>query len=319
MEQAQVFSVTRRRTRVTEDHVVKFYREAKENPRPKWKTVDLNSHHWTLQITPNGLGDAVMLASTPTIASRSGLKVNMWSGSGHYKVLGPLIQGFDQHGCGAMVVDLLSADHYYNVGPGHLLQRAPRLFGLQPDRLPKAYLKFSENRSKRIRCSIHLGAGECVAWQRRTIHPRAREVYPENVAIIREFIANHPEVDFCEVGTSVLSGLIPSVGAGGLMETIAWMSTAHVHIGTGSGPMHLAEALGMRTIVIINFPEPWKLMLPNLVNTFVKEEQWYYPQSSILHQDHDSAHWPKFSLRSLEEAFNNEVYPYGNPIGHIDL
>lgn len=158
-----------------------------------------------------------------------------------------------------------------------------------------------------------------MTWQRRVIHPRAREVYPENIAIIREFIANHPEVDFCEVGTSVLSGLIPSVGRSGLMETIAWMSTAHVHIGTGSGPMHLAEALGMRTIVIINFPEPWKLMLPNLVNTFVREEQWYYPQSSILHQDHDSAHWPKFSLYSLESAFNNEVYPYGNPIGHIDL
>jgi hypothetical protein len=109
------------------------------------------------------------------------------------------------------------------------------------------------------------------------------------------------------------------VGAGGLMETILWMSRAELHIGPLSGPMHLANTIGLRTICIINFPEPWTMMLPVIKNIDTIESEWILPQSHILHQDHHSAHWPKFSLASLEAAYNRETYPYETPFGLSDF
>lgn len=294
--------------------IVKFYRDATESVLPRWTPVTSDSPAWTLQMEPHGLGDAIMLSSLPTIAKRCGRNIRVWSTSKHYDVLKHFIDGPILKDQGAHVIDMLAADRLFNVGSGHLLQRAARLFGLRPDPLPVGYLKLAPVKSKHIRCSVHLGAGECQAWQKKLYHPRAREIYPENIAIIRQFIASHSEIEFAEVGTDVLRDIIPSVGRSGLKETIQWMGTAHVHIGPISGPYHLAHLMGARTIAIINFPEPWRLMLPSLKNCGVVEEQWLYPQSSILHQDHDSAHWPKFSLFNLEAAFNGEVYPYGNPI-----
>lgn len=310
MEQAQAFSVVRRRTRVTEDMIVKFYRNARGTSKPKWEVLDPAERKYTLVITPTGIGDCMMLTDIPSAARSAGVKIKAYSSSANHSILRKYTPDYSDY-VTPFQIDLSAANAVFDIGPGHNFQRARRMFGLPCDDLPSGKLVVP-NVNRVNRCSIHLIAGHHAQWQRRNIHSRARFVYDENIGILRRFIIAHPEIEFVEVGGGVLSDLIPSIGKT-LDETIAWMSTATMHIGILSGPLHIAHALGLKTICIINFPNPWELMLPTVKNIDVVEAEWLYPQSCILHQDHDSAHWPKFSLETLEMALNGEVYPYWEP------
>lgn len=298
--------------------IVKFYRDAKGTSKPKWEVLDPADRQYTLVITPTGLGDCMMLTDIPSAAAAEGVQIKAYSPSPHHIILRKYTPSYSD--CvSPFQIDLSAANAAFDIGPGHNFQRARRMFGLKCSDMPSGKLVTSKS-PKSNRCSIHLSAGRHSDWQRKHIHPRARCVYGENLDAIRRFILSHPEMEFVEVGGSVLSGLIPSIGRT-LEETIAWMSTASIHIGIPSGPMHVAHALGLRTICIVNFPNPWDLMMPVVKNIDVVEAEWLYPQSCILHQDHDSAHWPKFSLETLEMALNGEVYPYWEPqkFHHITL
>src|SRR5437870_1947188 len=77
-----------------------------------------------------------------------------------------------------------------------------------------------------------------------------------------------------------------------------------------SGPMHIAAALNLKLVVIVNFPPAHKICLPTLVDIDQIEAEWFYPQSVILHQDTDSKFVKLVSAENLKRAIDGELYPY---------
>jgi hypothetical protein len=74
--------------------------------------------------------------------------------------------------------------------------------------------------------------------------------------------------------------------------------------------MHLAAALGLKIVGIINFPDPARIFLPVLKDINLVESSWLYPQSVLLHQDGEGELVARFSLLNLERAIAGELYPY---------
>jgi len=295
--------------RVDADAVRAFYRDAQPAGRMKAPVIDPTTT--TLTNTPTGLGDCVVLTDLPRAAFHAGASAKIYSPSQHFATLGRFNPWFEDRQ-DPVWVSLSAAVAAYQIGPGHNIQRARRLFGLPIDPVPRGCIEVERVLRVPGRVSLHFDPGPHAHWQRRHLHPRARMIYPDTMRVIRQFIAAHGDMTFIEIGPRrLLNDERVADGTGvGLEDTIRLMSECEFHLGVISGPMHVAVALGLKTIAIINFPHPGQLMLPNLVATGMVEEEWLYPQQVVLHQDHDSAHWPLFSRKSLEAAFDGGVYPY---------
>lgn len=302
--------------RVGVDDLVNFYADHPGSSKPKLD-MRFEPEKYTLTNTPTGMGDSVMLTDLPRAAAQVQRVGTSYLSSPHFR---DLIQfnPFYTDAHHPVWVSLSSLQQRFDLGPGHNLQKARRAFGLPVDPRPAGCIVVPGVRPSN-RVSLHFEAGVHAASQRQMYHPRAREIYPENLAVIREFIRAHPELDFFEVGGRVLSDTVPSLVHLPLPAVVCEMAACCLHIGIISGPYHVANALGVRTIVIINFPSPNDFMLPCLKNVDVVESEWLYPQSHVLHQDQDSPHWPKFSLRTLEMAYNGETYPYADPSPFLSL
>lgn len=302
------------RRRLTPDDVISFYGSrpgTKKKPLP----MRLEPEEWTLTNTPTGLGDSVMLTDIERAAFQDGRRATTWLCTPGFREL----QNCNPYHRMIQVPHWISLSAYqgtFDLGPGHNFQRARRLFGLTVDPKPSGCLMVpGAKRTNKV--SIHLSAGSHAASQT-VYHPNPRQVYPENLDVIRRFIRKHQELDFFEVGGDVLSDTVRSV-RGSLTDSMKEMAECCLHIGIISGPYHVATALGIPTICIINFPAPWELILPTYKNIDIVEAEWLYPQSYILHQDHDSLHWPKFSEYTLEAAYQRETYPYEDPTEYLNL
>lgn len=303
-----------KRRRLDPDDVISFYGSKKGSSKPKPPLI-LDPEAWTLTNTPTGLGDSVMLTDLERAAASVGKKATTWLCTPHFREL----QNHNPFHRQVQVPHWISLSAYqgaFDLGPGHNFQRARRLFGLPVDPVPSGCLVVP-GAVKKNRVSLHFEAGSHSEHQTK-YHARPRQVYPENLDIIRRFIRSHPELDFFEVGGSKLSDIVPSLNVS-LSDTIKAMAECVLHIGIISGPYHIASALGVRTICVINFPKPYELMLPCVKNVDIVEAEWFYPQSHILHQDCDSNHWPQFSAYTLEAAYNRETYPYDDPSKFCNL
>jgi hypothetical protein len=291
--------------RLTVDDVIRFYADRRSRKPANPHTFE--PEEWTLTNTPTGIGDAVMLTDLERSAHYHGLLATSWLCCEAFDCLRRLNPYHrDTQQVQWVSISLMQAK--YDLGPGHTIQRIQRMFDLPVRAVPRGCIVVPE-RAVRGRVSLHLVPGAHAKYQKR-FHPRPREVYPENLDVLRQFINAHQELSFFEVGGTILSDIIPNMHGASLESTIHEMAKCVLHIGIVSGPYHIAQALGMRTIVILNFPKPWELMLPVLQNVDVVEAEWLYPSSHILHQDVDSLHWPKFNLRNLERAYHKETFPY---------
>lgn len=208
----------------------------------------------------------------------------------------------------AMQVEIWRAWTTYDLGPGHVLQRIRRLFGIVADPLPKPSLRTLSHRVKG-RVVVHLEPGGGVEWQRRNIHPRAREFYPEHLDAMQAFARERRDLEFVTVGGKSLHWCrhenTPDAAA--LVDVIG---SAEWFIGLCSGPSHIAAALGLKSIVVVNFPDPRKLILPAVVDLETHDMEWLYPQNVHLHEDASGPLVPRFSKRNLHRAFNGEIYPF---------
>jgi hypothetical protein len=291
------------------EDVTRFYAGKSETRRRPFPGM-LDPGEFTLTNTAQGLGDCVVLTDHARSASAQGLPHSIWSPAPAFAELLPWVPWALAHQMPRWV-SLASAVQSWGLGPGHMIQRAQRLFGLPVDPVPHGAL--SVNVARRPgRVSLHFEAGSHAAWQRGVYHPRARQLYAENRVVIREFIEAHPELTFIEFGREpvIRHERVENACGRPLRETIPLLAECEFHLGIVSGPMHVAAALGVKLIVVLNFPHPSQLMLPQLVDTGVVEGEWLYPQAVHLHQDHDSPHWPRFNRMNLERAFAGEVYPY---------
>lgn len=300
--------------RVTPDDLLRFF-AGRQSRKPRYGKT-LNPEEWTLTNTPTGLGDSLMLTDHFGACQSVGRQGMAWVTSPYFSQLLPFIPSGPAPENAPFQVSLSAMQAKYDLGPGHNFQRCRRLFGLPVDYRPGGSLVVPGVRPGAT-ISLHFQAGPH-SQNQRCYHKQPRQVYPQNLEIIRRFIRNHPDYSFIEIGGSTLSDLVPTM-IGPLKTVVEAMAKCCLHIGIISGPYHLAHALGVRTIAVINFPAPWELMLPCVRNVDVVEAEWIYPQTHVLHQDHDSAHWPLFSEYSLEAAFHRETYPYDKPDRFLEL
>lgn len=267
-----------------------------------------------LSNTPQCLGDFMTLTDLPRAAKEQNTVRFTWSprvdGETLFRTFVPEWT-FPQDR--TWFTDGQSLIYNYNCGNGHLLQKLRRVFRLQVDERPCGRLHVPAQKL-RDRVILHFDAGADHKRRQRDefhFHPRPRELYETSKVVIEQFIRNNPQLEFVEVGhksqhvrgaqhvvTETVSDLIKLIATG------SWF------VGVLSGPLHVATALGLRCIGIINFPFAHQVVLPVLRPTGVPEEEWLYPQHVWLHQDNGSALVPKFSLTSLEAAFGGDVYPF---------
>lgn len=309
-ELAERLSCNRKRVaisnKVTYADVKKFWSDKRSIPRPELQPFSV--YDTTLTNTPVGLGDTIVLSSIIPASKGEG---TIWLNNQHLSTLTrymPAHRNF-QH---AKWVSLCAAGMQFDLGAGHHTQRACRLFNLPIPRIPKGYLIRPNVERHMDRVTIHLDPGRHADSQRKGEHPRARLIGPQELASIRQFIDDHPELRFYEIGSKpfLLHDRVENCTGWDLDRTILLMSQCGYHLGILSGPTHLAAALDMRIITLTVMPGPHELMLPTLVDNGVVETEWMYPQSCVLHQEIDSPHMPLLSAESLSRAFDGKVWPY---------
>lgn len=301
-------AVIKRRPRIGADDVRAFYKRFPAKPRAPLPKLN---GPYTLTNVTTGIGDTVVLLDAVAGGQNSAKPIYAWSPSPHWEAL----RGFAPavpvtHP--PVYVSLAESVAMWDLGAGHITQRGRRLLGLPVPACPGGWLSVPGVRRIPGRVSMHFEAGAHSEWQRANIHPRARQVYPQTWKALREFVNARSDLSFVEVGRTRYMA-VDEVENGTnrtIVETIRIMAECEYHIGVVSGPMHLAAALGQRVIALLNFPRPCQLMLPNLRSIGMVEEEWLYPHQVCLHQEEDSAHWPKLGPRTLSESIDGEVYPY---------
>jgi hypothetical protein len=292
---------------ITEQDIIDFY--SSRDPR---RTLPFGAPlaEITLTNTALGIGDTVVLSALPRAALAEGKDVSIYSASEHFDTLcsfNPYFQFrlYTFHACASSLV------YNYNLGNGHYVQRLQRAFGLTPEREPRGCIVVSGSSKWAQNVVVHLEPGRWAEWQRVHIHPRAREIYPETKLAIQQFIDARKDLSFFEVGkeSSGLRNVNSWVGLS-LAETIRRMSTCEYFIGLMSGPMHIAAALNLKLIVIVNFPPATQICVPTLLDIDLIESEWFYPQSVILHQEGEGKFVQRVSPANLMRAIDGQLYPY---------
>jgi hypothetical protein len=292
--------------RIDPDSIRAFYGRAPKRRVPQL-THPLSS--FTFVNGAVGLGDSVMLASilghqTPD------MPLSVWSHGPYLEPLRPMFPP-QQGSMQPFLVDIDRLKFCFDIGNGHFLQRLERLLGGRPDPLPRARMKSLEGGKIDRAVVVHLEPGAQAAWQRRWIKPNARLLSESSRAALQHFISTESAYRFFEIGSapSGIDGVGDWTGLS-LIETIERMSRCEYFVGIMSGPIHLAAALDLRMIAIVDFPDPDRIWLPTLADIDQVESEWFYPQSVLLHQEGAGGTVEVLSARNLSRALRGEVYPY---------
>jgi glycosyltransferase involved in cell wall biosynthesis len=295
-----------------EDRILRFYRSAVQNVKGPIPPL----HDKALSNTPRGLGDTLLFSQLPYVGATQGKPRFIHANPDehrHFNILNKFNPYYmpKPENYGVVMADVLQKE--VDMGNGHFIQRLQRAFSLEPVLLPKPYIHFPMPKVNR-RVILHFEAGAPHgSWQRIHLHPRARQLYPESRKIVQEFIDAHPELEFFQIGSELQEfDRVRNMQNSTLEDTIKIMATAEYFIGIISGPMHMATALGLRCIVIINFPPASKIFLPTLVDIDQVESEWFYPQNVLLHQESEGPQVQRLSYRTLQAAYQGNVYPYWN-------
>jgi hypothetical protein len=282
-------------------------------PMPKMPVPD-----WVrdaaLSNTPHGIGDITILTAVHRAGASVGRHIPIQSSSPVFADIVRFVPGSPRAMKRNMKIAM--ADRMQaacDMGNGHFIQRLQRAFGLVPDVKPKPGLVVDGVERVKGRCALHFVPGKHAEWQSRVFHPNARQIAPEAQKSIREFIGFHKnDMEFVEIGAKETGIAGPGVRflGGTLPDTIRFLASCEYFIGIVSGPMHLAAAMGCKSIIILNFPRADRIILPALKDIPLVENEWLYPQNVHLHQEEQGPLVPMLSPASLELALNGKVYPY---------
>jgi hypothetical protein len=294
-----------------EDRILRFYRCAVQNLKGPIPEL----HDKALSNTPRGLGDTLLFTHLPMVGAAQGKPRFIHANSDEHRHFQTLMK-FNPYympkpdNYGVAFADVLQKEA--DTGNGHFIQRLQRAFDLEPVLKPQPYLHLPMPKVNR-RVMLHFEAGgPHGGWQRVHLHPRARQLYPESRKIVQEFIDAHQELEFFQIGNELqeFNHRVRNMQNSSLEDTIKVMATCELFIGIISGPMHVAAALGLPSIIIVNFPPAAKIFLPTLVDIDQVESEWFYPQNVHLHQESEGPQVRRFSYRTLEDAYQGKVYPY---------
>lgn len=299
--------IQRRTKRTIEAEIIDFYRRQPTLPKAKLAEPLADV---TLTNTGHGLGDTVILTDLPRAAKQAASAASVFSQARSFRTLISFNPYFEE----SILPFWVSAEQIclnFQVGNGHIIQRLRRAFGFPVDYKPMGCLVVQGAKAVPGRVILHFEPGQHVRWQREHVHPRARELYPENMLVLQNFVQTQPALEFIEIGHT-FSGLMNVQNKCGLAlkDTIRLLASAEYFIGIISGPLHLAAALGLKIVNIINFPEPNRIFLPTLKDIVQVESEWFYPQSVLLHQDGEGGTVHRFSSVNLERALVGELYPF---------
>lgn len=290
------------------DAICAFYSTAER--RPKIPVGQRFVGH-DLVNTPAGLGDATILTALPSSFRANHRSNRIWAPFPGFDEMAAVIPDYLEAAQDSKRVAADVLQNHYDMGNGHIIQRLHRAMGMTAPVLPAGHLQVPGDKVKG-RVALHFCPGRHANWQRKNIHERARQIYPETAAALQEFMGIHTEMEFVEVGEApmgLVQGALDNTGLP-LIGTMKVLKTCEYFIGIMSGPMHLATALGCKGIIIINFPDPTKIFLPTLVDIDQVESEWFYSQNVHLHQEGEGQQVKQFSLNNLERAFAGELYPY---------
>lgn len=95
-----------------------------------------------------------------------------------------------------------------------------------------------------------------------------------------------------------------------LEASIEIASTCEYFIGVNSGPMHVAAALGLKSVIILNNKDSGKIYLPKIAEADIPESEWLYPQNIHLSLAEDNQLIEKFTTANLRRALEGKLYPY---------
>ena len=295
---------------VAVDLILKYWRDKEGLTLPTPRIVPGT----VLTSVAMGLGDTLMLTDLPKAAVAAGQTWTSKSNSSHFLPLMAYNPSWTDPPLADQVyfANAPCLIRYRDCGNGHYLQRIRRAFGLSVADVPKPYVGWTGLR-KPNRVILHFDPGPHAQWQRQHVHPRARSLYPTTKLELEKFISVNKHLEFLIVGsidavnaikgasfapTNTLRELVDLVGSGG------WF------IGIMSGPLHLAKALGLKTIAVVNFPSVEQIVLPTLKQTHQVESEWFYPDNVHLHQEGASPLVPLATCQSLNEAFDGKVFPF---------
>jgi hypothetical protein len=204
---------------------------------------------------------------------------------------------------------------FFNFGSGHFFQRIQKACGFEIDIKPKPDLSFDtgpRDEGRKLKVAINFEPGACVAEQKAKIHPRARELYPEHKDTIQKFINDKTnEYEFVEIGrVSCEFENVESKCGLPIDKSLEEMASCDYFLGMHSGVMHLAAALNVKSIIILNFPPANQIYLPCLRDYNLPDIDWLYPQNVHLHEDDEGELVKQLSYDNLERAFQGEIYPH---------
>lgn len=295
----------KRRTDVV-DTIINHHRHATATPLKKLP----ESIPKVLSTVTMGLGDTMMLTDLPKAAKQQKKGARCFSGSPHFLPLMSMNPYWNQIADKAFMVNAPDLIRQYDCGNGHYLQRIRRAFGLEVDVVPKGFIKFSGFR-KNSSVIMHFEPGIHARWQRTQVHPKARMLYPETKLELEKFIQERKDLKFIQIGKEPLQikGSY-HMQTSGTVELVKEIAKAGWFIGFMSGPMHVATALDLKCVVMVNFPEAHQIVVPTLKVAGLVEEEWFYPQNVHLHQDAGAELVPKVNCFNLHAAFNGEIYPF---------
>lgn len=306
--QAPINIITRQfRKQEPVDLIVKYYREQEAQPLKPLPSIMPN----VLSTVTMGLGDTMMLTDLPKAAAKQYRDdLTCFSGSPHFLPIMSFNPFWKQQKDKAFMVNAPDLVRQYDCGNGHYLQRIRRAFGLKVDDCPRGCIKWKGRRNPN-RVILHFEPGIHVNWQRKEIHPKARHLYPETQLELERFIAQSKKLHFVQLGSRSLHIKGTSwVRTNSTVELVEQIALGSWFIGIMSGPMHVATALQLKCVVVINFPDPDKIFPPTLKVINQVESEWFYPQHVHLHQDGEGPLVPKATCRNFHAAFNGEAYPF---------
>lgn len=181
-------------------------------------------------------------------------------------------------------------DYYY--GPGHFIQRVSRALNLKFPKKPKGALELKEETIDSSRVLVATDG-----------------MIESDFAPLCEFIGTS-DFNFLEVTSDNSAKLgIDNQYATSLTRKIQLLTSAEYLICGNNDWMHLAAALDIKTVTIVNNVPANLLYLPCMVDTHPVLSE-LYPQSCLIHSTSDNELVPKISKQSLSAAILGHVYPY---------
>jgi len=198
----------------------------------------------------------------------------------------------------------------YNLGSGHIIQKMRRFFNLPVLNKPKSFLNTGKQKVKN-KIGIHLTTGQS-AFELSNLNFRPRQIYQENLEILKKFIKENNQYTFVEFGGQSLNieNCVNFCGKS-LVDSIEELSTCEYLIGLNSGFMNLAACFDIKSIIIVNIPiKASDLVLPVLKDVKIPDMNWLYPQNVHLHQDNESLTVPRFSYENIRKAIEGNIYPF---------